>query len=135
MLEGRAPAPVYLAIRDGDVDIHDASYLWGCSTGDADAAISAAEGPRVRVMAIGQAGEKLVRYANRIAEARFAGGCSGMGGVMGAKDRKAIAVRGSRVPSLARTAELDALRLRLVADLAGNASVQALARYGTGNNL
>ncbi|MFH1087925.1 MAG: aldehyde ferredoxin oxidoreductase family protein [Chloroflexota bacterium] len=102
IVQGRADQPVYLWIKDGQVEIRDARHLWGKTTGECDAAICAELGDtRVRTAAIGPAGEKLVRYAAIINDLAHAAGRTGMGAVMGSKNLKAIAVRGTNPPPMA----------------------------------
>ena len=95
VVQGRAEKPVYLWIQEGEVEIRDASKLWGKTTGEAQAAIREELGDsRVRALLIGPAGERQVRFANIMNELRDANGRGGMGAVMGSKNLKAVAVRG-----------------------------------------
>ena len=97
VVTGRAERPVYLWIHDGDVQIRDARLIWGMFPGDAQEAIREELGdPRVRVALIGPGGEKLVRYACILNELKHANGRTGMGAVMGSKNLKALAVRGTK---------------------------------------
>jgi aldehyde:ferredoxin oxidoreductase len=92
---GASPTPVYLWINEGQVEIRDASHLWGKITGDVQDAVLAEVGdPRARVTTIGPAGENLVRFACVANELNEVAGRTGMGAVMGSKKLKAIAVRG-----------------------------------------
>jgi aldehyde:ferredoxin oxidoreductase len=92
---GASPTPVYLWINEGQVEIRDASHLWGRITGDVQDAVLAEVGdPRARVAMIGPAGENLVRFACIANELNEVAGRTGMGAVMGSKKLKAIAVRG-----------------------------------------
>lgn len=96
---GSAQTPVYLFIHDGEVEIRDATSLWGLGTYDTEKAIREELGDaRVRIASIGPAGENLVRYACIIHEGRNAAGRCGLGAVMGSKRLKAIAVRGEQKP-------------------------------------
>lgn len=96
IIKGRASEPVYLWIHDGEVEIRDASKVWGMITGDSQKAIREELGDdRIRILQIGPGGEKLVRYACLINELKHANGRTGMGAVMGSKNLKAIAVRGT----------------------------------------
>lgn len=93
---GRASRPSYLLIRDDEVEVRDAAEYWGMNAREADRAIRKDVGDReLKVAAIGQAGERLVRFSaimNDDAE-RAAARC-GVGAVMGSKLLKAVAVRG-----------------------------------------
>ncbi len=96
ILQGRSPTPVYLAIIDDKAELVDASEIWGKSVWDADPWIKARhQDPMMRVSAIGVAGENQVLYACIINDLHRAAGRSGVGAVMGSKNLKAIAVRGT----------------------------------------
>ena len=95
VFHGVADSPVYLNINDGEVEIRDASHLWGKVTGDVQAAIrEELDDKRIRVAQIGPAGEHLVKFANIMNDLTEAAGRTGLGAVMGSKNLKAIAVRG-----------------------------------------
>ena len=95
IVTGRAAAPVYLSIRDANVEIRDAGGLWGREPEEVQTAIRAELGDSyVRVLQIGPGGENLVRYAALTNELAHFNGRTGMGAVMGSKNLKAIAVRG-----------------------------------------
>lgn len=96
ILEGASPKPVYLTIFDDDVQIRDASELWGKSVWDTDAWIkSNHQDPMLHVAAIGVAGENQVLYSCIVNDLHRAAGRSGVGAVMGSKNLKAVAVRGT----------------------------------------
>lgn len=96
IISGRASEPVYLSVRDGRAEIRSAAVLWGQLTEDAADAIHAELGDtRTQVATIGPAGENLVRYAAVMHTPNRAAGRSGLGAVMGSKNLKAIAVRGT----------------------------------------
>ncbi|NPV74619.1 MAG: aldehyde ferredoxin oxidoreductase family protein [Pelotomaculum sp.] len=97
VISGRAPRPVYLWIKEGEAEIRDASRYWGLETGEVQEGIRRELGDsRVQVAQIGPAGENLVRYANICNNLAHFNGRNGLGAVMGSKNLKAIAVRGSR---------------------------------------
>jgi aldehyde:ferredoxin oxidoreductase len=97
ILTGRSPEPVWLWIRDGVAEIRDARSLWGQDPPAVQAAIKEAVGEKnARVLQIGRAGENLVPYAMLMNELRHYNGRTGMGAVMGSKNLRAIAVKGSR---------------------------------------
>ncbi len=96
IVEGKAAKPVYIWIKDGKAEIRDASKIWGKDTGEAERLIREELGDnRIRVAQCGPAGEKLVRYACVVNELKHANGRTGMGAVMGSKNLRAIAVRGT----------------------------------------
>ncbi|MHC1579113.1 MAG: aldehyde ferredoxin oxidoreductase family protein [Candidatus Alkanophagales archaeon] len=96
VVEGVAPKPVTLVIRDGDAELRDATHLWGLPTSDAERLVKEELNDfEAKVACIGPAGENLVRFAAIISERTHAAGRCGLGAVMGAKKLKAIAVSGS----------------------------------------
>jgi len=101
IIEGVAATPVYLSIKDDQVEIRPADHLWGKETWDVQEQIRQELGDqRVRVAQCGPAGEKLARIANVVHDANRACGRGGLGAVFGSKKLRAIAVRGSlRVPA------------------------------------
>ncbi|PNV78390.1 MAG: aldehyde:ferredoxin oxidoreductase [Thermoproteota archaeon] len=95
IIQGRSERPVYLCIYDGKPEIKRADHLWGKNTYEtADMIREELDDREVKIAAIGQAGENLVRYAAVINDHGRAAARSGMGAVMGSKKLKAIAVRG-----------------------------------------
>jgi len=96
VIHGKADEPVYVFIDDGKAEIKSACHLWGKNVRETEALIKEELGDkRIRVASIGQAGEHLVRIASVIHEERAAAR-TGMGAVMGSKNLKAIAVRGTQ---------------------------------------
>ncbi|MER3417261.1 MAG: aldehyde ferredoxin oxidoreductase [Gemmataceae bacterium] len=106
LVEGRADRPVYLFVYDDRVSIRDARGFWGKTVWETEEGIREELGlPTVRVACIGPAGEKLVRFACIMNDKHRAAGRSGVGAVMGSKNLKAIAVRGTRGIRIARPDE------------------------------
>jgi aldehyde:ferredoxin oxidoreductase len=96
VVEGKAKEPVYISIRDEQVEIHPALKLWGKQTDEVvDDLLAEFGDPRARVLNIGPAGENLSPIAAVMNDRWRAAGRSGVGAVMGAKNLKAIVVRGS----------------------------------------
>jgi aldehyde:ferredoxin oxidoreductase len=97
ILTGKSEKPVYLWIDDDSVQLLDASHLMGKSPSETEDAIKDELGDYyVRVASIGLAGEKLSRIACILNDKTRAAGRTGLGAVMGSKNLKAIAVRGTR---------------------------------------
>jgi aldehyde:ferredoxin oxidoreductase len=94
VITGRAAVPVVLTIVEGEARLSDASDLWGKDVYETTDLLKADE-PGVKVLAIGQAGENLVRFAAIGNDKGHFVGRTGLGAVMGAKRLKAICVRGS----------------------------------------
>ncbi|MCX6000449.1 MAG: hypothetical protein NTU41_12945 [Chloroflexi bacterium] len=106
VVEGRADKPVYMYIRDERVEIRDASAIWGQDTVDTPALIRGElRDPKTQVACIGPAGERRVLYASIVAANGSVAARSGLGAVMGSKNLKAVAVRGTRGISVARPRE------------------------------
>ncbi len=96
ILEGKAEKPVYLCVTDDKAELLDASEIWGTSVWDTDAWIkSRHQDSMMHVSAIGIAGENQVLYSCIVNDLHRAAGRSGVGAVMGSKNLKAIAVRGT----------------------------------------
>lgn len=97
VVEGRSSNPVYLWISDGKSELRDAAQLWGKDTGTVQDLIRQELGnPKIRVLQCGPAGENQVPYACVLNELKHASGRTGMGAVMGSKNLRAIAVRGTQ---------------------------------------
>lgn len=95
VFQGRSERPVYLWIEDNHAELRDASHLWGKTTWEVQDDIKKDSGDKVvQVASIGQAGENKVRFASVLTSGRAAARC-GMGAVMGSKNLKCVAVRGT----------------------------------------
>ena len=95
VITGRSDTPTLLSIDGGQVEFLDAVDLLGLTTSETEAAVKARMGRGVRVACIGPAGERLVRFASISNDGGRQAGRTGPGTVMGSKNLKAIAVRGS----------------------------------------
>lgn len=96
VVRGKAETPVYLWINNGEVEIRAADHLWGELTAPTQKAIQAElDDDKVRVAQIGPAGENLVKYAAVMHDINRAAGRNGLGALMGSKNLKAVAVRGT----------------------------------------
>jgi aldehyde:ferredoxin oxidoreductase len=107
VVEGKAEKPVYLWIDDGEVAIRDAAALWGMQTAKTTEMVRAGTDEEASVACIGPAGERGALLANIMNEYGRAAGRTGVGAVMGAKNLKAVAVRGT---GAVRVADADAFR-------------------------
>ncbi len=96
IISGRSEKPVYLVIDDDNIDIKDASKIWGLDCWSAETALKKDFGDEsARVAVIGPAGEKLVNYA-LVSNEHHQCGRGGAGAVMGSKKVKGVVIRGSR---------------------------------------
>ncbi|MFQ6129907.1 MAG: aldehyde ferredoxin oxidoreductase family protein [Candidatus Hadarchaeaceae archaeon] len=132
IIKGKAEKPVYLWIHDGEAEIRDASKIWGKPTKEAQEGIhEELKDNRIKVAQIGPAGEKLVRYACIINKLRDANGRGGMGAVMGSKNLKAIAVRGTKRIDMKDPDKVKALVKWFTENYLKNADASGLHNIGT----
>ena len=132
VLEGRAQKPVFLWINNGSVEIHSAEHLWGKDCYETiDAIRKDVSDAKASVLCIGQAGENLVSIACLINDEGRAVGRGGPGAVIGSKNLKAIAVRGTQPVQLA---DADGFRKLALSFNKLNATAEGIANlrtYGT----
>ena len=96
---GKSEKPIYLWVNNGSAELRDASPVWGLEALETQAAIHSDIGDnRASVLAIGPAGERMVRYACLGLDCRNFMGRTGIGAVMGSKNLKAVAVSGNKRP-------------------------------------
>jgi aldehyde:ferredoxin oxidoreductase len=132
VITGRAAEPVYLRVTEAGVEVKPARALWGLTTRETVHAIQGVEGADTDVMAIGPAGEHLVRFAAMGTYWKNREGFAGRGGiaaVLGSKNVKAVAVAGTR-----KTEVADAALLRKLLDERREpltTGTKALSTYGT----
>lgn len=111
IVEGKAERPVYLWIKEGQASLRDARHLWGKTPKETQNSIKTELcDEQIRVATIGLGGENLVSYACIANDLRNFAGRGGMGAVMGSKNLKAIAVRGSHMPEIADPEKLKEYR-------------------------
>ena len=114
IVEGVAEKPTWLWIKDGKVTFRDAEELWGLQSGDCQQVIKdKLHDQNVRISCIGPAGEKLSLLACIVNERRVVGR-RGLGAVMGAKNLKAIALRGDASVAIADETRFKAARKRML---------------------
>jgi aldehyde:ferredoxin oxidoreductase len=133
VLVGRSDSPVTVLVDEQGVRLVDAGEQWGMSAADAEESVRERHGRTWRAASIGPAGENMVRYATISHDGRHAGR-GGLGAVMGAKNVKALAVRGRRRVTLADKESV----LAAAKDLRGRSFGPATAKYrelGTLSNL
>ena len=100
IIEGKAKQPIYLVIDDGKVEFKNAESLWGLNSYDTEDNIKSTEGKDFRVLCIGPAGENLVKFACIQNDKWHSAGRCGGGAIMGSKNLKAIAFRGTKKPQI-----------------------------------
>jgi len=127
---GRSEKPVYVWIHDDDVELREATHLAGLDTCETVDVIRVETHKEARVACIGPAGENLVRYAAVINDTCRAAARSGVGAVMGSKNLKALAMRGTKGVRVADPEEL--LRATIIADHIKKADLGiAFEEFGT----
>jgi aldehyde:ferredoxin oxidoreductase len=132
IVEGKAKKPVYLWINDASVEIRDASAVWGKAVPETTEAIRAATDEEASVACIGPAGERMVLFANVMNECNRAAGRTGVGAVMGSKNLKAVAIRGTGAVRVADAKAFSAAMVK-ARDMIRNHPVGGggLKQYGT----
>ncbi|MDH5686630.1 MAG: hypothetical protein OEZ48_02015 [Candidatus Bathyarchaeota archaeon] len=109
IIEGKSCSPVYLWIKDGEAEIKDGQEIWGLDTFATQKRLMKQYGKTAQSICIGPAGENLVRIATVQSGIENAAGQGGFGAVMGSKNLKAVAVRGSGGVPIARPEEFKEL--------------------------
>ena len=134
IFEGKSPRPVYLWIKDDHVEIRDASHLWGKDVVITEDTIkSELDDRRIRFAAIGRAGENLVVNACIMEDLHHAHGRTGMGAVMGSKNLKAVAARGSGKKEIHEREPIRAYAKWLLGE--GKPKYQGMTENGTDGGL
>jgi len=132
ILEGRASKPVYLYIENDKATLQPADDLWGQSIWDLEPAIKNAHSdPLIRIASIGPAGENGCRYACIVNDLHRAAGRSGVGAVMGSKQLKAIAVRGTKGVGVRDPKAFNVALKKFFDILAKSPAREGLSRNGT----
>lgn len=132
LVSGRAERLSYLWIEDGRAEIRDGRFLAGLTTGATEDAIHAAHGDlSIQVLSIGPAGEAQAAAATVIVSRFRSASRCGLGAVMGSKNLKAIAVRGTGAIGVAQPDSFIRLCGRLAGRLDGSTTVKMLRRFGT----
>lgn len=127
---GRANKPKYLLIDNDKVKLKDASDLWGRTTWETTDMLREEHGKDFWVASIGQAGENLVRFACTVFDRHYTA-ARGSGAVCGAKNLKAVAVRGTKKVSLAREKEFRELAMEDNRFFLRDETQREIAKYGT----
>ncbi len=132
VIKGKAKKPSYLWIHNGEIEIRDADNLWGGSVTDTQWAIREELGDEdIKCMTIGPAGENLVRFANVMTGIKNSGGRTGMGCVMGSKNLKAIAVRGTMDIKIANPVDALEYNKRFIDQITSSKVNQTMGTLGT----
>ena len=132
VVKGKAKHPVYIYVHNGEIEIRDAREIWGKSVTDTQWAIREdLADQEVKSAVCGPAGENLVRYANVMTGIKNAAGRSGMGAVMGSKNLKAVAAKGTMDIQIAHPAEALEFNKRFIEQITGAKVNQTMGTLGT----
>jgi aldehyde:ferredoxin oxidoreductase len=132
LITGRAPVPVYIQITNNRAEIKPASHLWGQDTYQVQEMLkSELNDPGIRVLAIGPAGEALIPYSLMLCDHGRVAGRTGLGAVMGSKNLKALAVRGTGKIPVNNPDQFAILRGETNRGLKNDSMAQALTDLGT----
>ncbi len=130
VVTGRADKPKYLWIDDDEAELRDASDLWGRNVWETTDMLHEGLWKDFKVASIGQAGENLVRFASMMFD-KYCSAARGSGAVCGAKNLKAIAVRGTKKVPVARKEEIDKLAAEERKFFITDKTQREIAKYGT----
>jgi len=130
-VSGASEKPVYLWIKDGEVEIRDAGKLWGLdATESLEALIEETGEKRMRASLIGPGGEKLSLMAAVMNDRHRAAARGGAGAVMGSKKLKAIAVRGTGEVPVVDPMRVKAINRSVRAALKNGPNAEMMAGFG-----
>jgi aldehyde:ferredoxin oxidoreductase len=132
VIRGKANRPVYIYAHDGEIEIRDANHLWGCGVYDTQAMICKELGDQeTQILCIGQAGENRVRFASVMSGRKDAAARTGMGAVLGSKNLKAIACRGTMEIEINRPEEALEYNQQAIDQVISSKASQSMQRWGT----
>ncbi len=142
IITGKAAAPTYLYVEDGRAELREARSLWGNDVFETTASIVSKHSPSgvekrdlPKVACIGPGGENRVRFAAVAFDENHFAGRGGTGAVMGSKNLKAVAVRGTKqARSLAINSNprfLQVVRNSIKRDIRENPDAESSIKYGT----
>ncbi len=129
---GRASEPVYLWIQDDQIELRSAFHLWGLDTYATQEGIKNDLGlSNIRIATIGLAGESQIPFALIMCDHGRVAGRTGMGALMGSKNLKAVAVKGTKAVPIGDRSAFHPLRSKVNRDLYQDPVSQVLRELGT----
>lgn len=132
VIRGKAESPVYLMIDNDRIELRPAGGLWGKGTQATEDDIRRElRNSQIKIASIGQGGENLVRFAKVIFDSYHAAARPGMGAVMGSKNLKAVAVKGTKAVQVANPEAFTRLSQELVQRIVDSRAYKGAAYYGT----
>lgn len=136
IIEGKSVKPTYIYINDNDINIKSALHLWGKETGEVQDIIRKENNnKKIRVLQTGVAGENLVRYAAVTNELNHWCGRCGLGAVMGSKNLRAIAVRGTKKVKIKNKNNVLEFCKWFSSNIKNNIGLSYKAKYGTASSV
>lgn len=130
VISGKAPKPVYLKIDNDSIEICDASDLWGKDTLDTTDSLWQKLGRGYSVVAMGQAGENLVRISVALVDKTSSVGKGGLPALMGSKNLKALAVKGTKKVEIADQERFDKACDELLGKYSADEKLKASVKLG-----
>lgn len=131
IIEGQSSSPVYLSIKNQNIELLDASHIWGLEIKKSQEIIQKdLQDKTVKVSQIGPGGENLVRYASIVNDMNHVAGRCGIGAVMGSKNLKAIVIKGSTNVPVSKPERLRKLARWMAQNV--DKVAHLLHTYGTG---
>ena len=114
IITGRADKPVYLKIFNEDIEVCDASHLWGKDIVQTSDELWEKHGKKYSIISIGQAGENLVRISLALIDSMSTVGKGGLAAVMGSKNLKAIVAGGTKKVKISDPTRFKAINRRIL---------------------
>jgi len=132
IVEGRARKPVYIWINDDQVEIRDATQIWGKTTGETlDILRKENNDPNLHTLSIGPAGENLNKGACVIQDKSRAAGRGGIGAVLGSKNLKAITAKGTGAIKISEPEKFMNLAAKIRKRMKKGHTFNGMQTYGT----
>jgi aldehyde:ferredoxin oxidoreductase len=131
VMEGKSRKPCYVLIEDENVQILDATDLWGKNSFEAQDLLEKKHGKNSGVLLIGPGGENLIRFSTVMSQRGRAGGRPGMGAVMGSKNLKALVIKGTKSVSNFDDAKLKEMGKKGYEEIKGKESYEFWMKQGT----
>ncbi len=131
MITGCSDGPVYVLVNEGNIEIKEASHLWGKDIYETQTIIKKETDARVSVACIGAAGENRIPFATIMNDEGRAAGRCGMGALMGSKNLKALAVSGNQKAPIANPEQLKSIITEARDCINSNGNTNAYRLYGT----
>jgi aldehyde:ferredoxin oxidoreductase len=131
VFEGKAEAPTVVKIEDDKTEFLNGEEYWGKGVFETEKDLKKKYGNVTGVVSIGKAGENKVKFANIISQEGRGGGRPGIGAVMGSKNLKAVAIKGTKELPAADMTELKKLGFEGYKEVLAKPSYKFWKRQGT----